>query len=89
MMSKTMERQKARLENWSLEESPIDPERRVLWGNVYGHPRFEDGTLVRTSRVVEANVEERWAKTLNTDYTLGISFDEAVEAWAGKVGDAA
>jgi hypothetical protein len=50
-----------KLENWSLGNAPDDmyyaPEvRKVrLSGDVYNHPRFEDGKKVTTSSVKEVN----------------------------------
>lgn len=55
------------LENWTLFADHLN-------GNVYGHPRFEDGHPVITSMVMEINEEEGWAKTMNTDYKLGKKF---------------
>lgn len=47
-----------------------------LYGNVHHHPRFDDGTLVKTSTVVTEPGDEPAQKgdtleTLNTYYTLG------------------
>lgn len=50
------ELQKAIIKNWSV----IGDQ---LTGEVYGHPRFEDGTLVRTSTIQKII-------TRNTEYTL-------------------
>lgn len=47
-----------KLENWSKGAVPSSPfQAPELWvprlaGNVYGHPNFEDGTAVTTSRIV-------------------------------------
>ena len=69
-----------RLENWSYGEDPYEnspymaPElrRKVLHGEVYGHPRFKDGAEVTTSRVVEMNPIEKTAVTSSgTHYQLG------------------
>lgn len=57
-----MAKQQARLENWSRFGEQ-------LVGEVYGHPRFEDGEVVRTSRVLK--MDDKVAETMNTDYTLG------------------
>lgn len=37
-----------RLKNWSV----YDDGSYHLQGNVYGHPRFDDGDLIDTSRIV-------------------------------------
>ena len=47
-----------------------------LYGYAHHHPRFEDGTLVRTSRVISEPGDEPAKKgdtleTLNTFYVLG------------------
>lgn len=42
-----------------------------LVGRVFGHPNFEDGTLVTTSTVRYYNAEEGIAVTHNTVYFLG------------------
>lgn len=56
-----MTKQTARLENWR-----IGPDG-MLYGNVYGHPNFEDGFPVRTSKPIKI-------ETLNTTYELGESY---------------
>lgn len=63
-----MSKPRVKLENW------IDHEVQ-LGGDVYGHPRFPDGTFVRTSRVVERRDGE--VETLNTVYELGRSLKDA------------
>ena len=65
-----------RLERWSLfTESDVytAPECLVyqVQGFVYGNPKFEDGKFVHTSRIVELNIEEGYAQTLNIRYELG------------------
>lgn len=47
------------LRDWSVvTKNPYDlVEKHYLQGRVYGHPRFEDGTLVTTSRIEEIRVE--------------------------------
>ena len=56
-----------RLEHWSKREH--SPGCDVLLGNAFGHPRFPDGTDVRTSQVLK--IEGNRAETLNTIYLLG------------------
>lgn len=58
-----------RIEDWHLIGG-------VLYGNVYDHPRFDDGTTVRTSTVIsepgdEPAKEGDVLETRNTFYTLG------------------
>lgn len=59
----------ARIENWFLIAGS-------LYGNVYDHPRFDDGTLVQTGKVITEPGEEPakegdTLETHNTNYTLG------------------
>lgn len=53
--------QTATLRNWYRQGN-------FLYGLVYGHPEFADGTPVRTSTVVEQC--DGYAITQNTRYTL-------------------
>lgn len=66
-----MSKPKVRLENW--EESFFNP--GSLHGEAYGHPRFEDGTMVTTSYVDEDKRKDYKdgdvVETQNTLYTLG------------------
>ena len=55
----------ARIEDWFI--GPHD----LLYGKVYGHHRFPDGTEITTSRVVRFDREKNQAITLNTEYILG------------------
>jgi hypothetical protein len=55
----------ARLENWFVGCGDL------LFGNVYGHPKWPDGTEVVTSRVVQWDKENNRAVTRNTQYVLG------------------
>ena len=67
-----------RLEQWAIcassDVTPYTPPeciKRVLTGLVYGHPRFPDGSSVRTSELVELNLDWMWGQTCNTRYELG------------------
>ena len=66
-----------RLENWSLVSlfNPYKaPEARVglLKGVVYDHEKFDDGTLITTSMLVDLNIDGASAKTFSgSNYTLG------------------
>src|SRR5258708_5587422 len=42
--------------------------RRCLYGEVFGHPKFEDGSKAYTSAIVERNGDK--VETRNTVYTL-------------------
>lgn len=62
------------LDNWSTVVHSMDPyiapELNIaLRGKVYGHLRFEDGSTVVTSSIIEA--AGRFVKTKNTVYELG------------------
>lgn len=64
------------LENWSvgmrLSNSYQAPEQGIpaLQGNVYNHPRFEDGTFITTSRPV--SLDEHVITRSGSIYTLGV-----------------
>jgi hypothetical protein len=69
------------LKNWAVVSSGDNyaaPETvtKYLTGNVFGHPNFEDGTQVDTSRLVELDVENGVAKTISRIYRLGNMKDE-------------
>lgn len=59
----------ARLENWYVGDYDL------IYGEVYGHPNFTDGTFIRTSRVVSLDKINNKAETLNTMYELGKPFE--------------
>ena len=60
-----------RLKNWSIYSVPLNdfaaPElsKFYLQGNVYGNPKFQDGSFVTTSRIIEI-------KDM-VDYKIGIT----------------
>lgn len=58
----------ARLENWSY--APGD---QVIWGAVYGdiNERWRDGEVIRTSLIVNLDLESGHVRTLNSLYILG------------------
>ena len=60
------DRRKVRLEAWLIFTSKHG---KLLVGYAYGHPRFPDGRLIRTSLVLF--MTESIAQTLNTMYVLG------------------
>ena len=67
------------IRNWSVVGSGTPytaPELMTprLSGNVYGHPRFDDGCNVVTSRI--ESVDGRKVTTLNTTYLLGEPSEE-------------
>ncbi len=66
--------QKATLENWSVvsfcdEYTAPECKKYNLFGNVYNHPRFENGDFIYTSYIKEVN--GKIVQTYNTEYTLG------------------
>lgn len=61
----------ARLEDWFV--GPHD----LLYGKVYGHPKFKDGEAVVTSRVVTFDPATGTATTRNTNYLLGAPLEKS------------
>jgi len=63
---------KITLKNWSIcRRNDID-ERLCLVGEVYGHEKFVDGTIVVTSNIVKEDMytDHMTIETRNTLYTL-------------------
>lgn len=65
-----------KIENWSVSYSksanpyyPPEVVPKALCGKVYGHPKKEDGSYVRTTGVVDG--EKNRVETYNTIYILG------------------
>lgn len=78
------------LECWSVTQKECDPyvppeARNVyLQGSVFGHPKFPDGTFIRTSHIVD--VDDRMVTTARGSvYTLGAVSQEYLE-WCERVG---
>jgi hypothetical protein len=74
-----------KLENWSVVyDNNVDPYtapeliRSVLQGNVYGNPKFDDGTFICTSSIVGKNNGDIITKS-GSRYELG-NVDPAYEA---------
>jgi hypothetical protein len=68
-----------RLENWSIGLAgtmsmygSLENIPQVAYGSVYGNPRFEDGTSVRTSKIQEINLDSGYIQTRNSRYELGV-----------------
>ena len=63
------------LENWSLahEDPYLDPSlgHFCVYGKVFGHPNFPDGTTIKTSNVTELDSLEGMLITVTRTYTLG------------------
>lgn len=77
------------LEEWfctvSTNDIHIPPEINliVLVGVVYNHPKYEDGTPIKTSVIKESN--GKYVKTINTTYYLG-NPDPNYLDWLDRVG---
>ena len=76
------------LDDWAIvgEANPYQaPECRVmqLTGKVYNHPRFSNGEVVTTSRVVSSSGTT--VETYNTTYDLGRMSEEYKE-WCSSMG---
>lgn len=73
-----------KLENWAMNyaanPAPFKAPEQAhyqLSGEVYGHPRFDDGTFVVTSRVVDVNKETEIVETYSgSEYELGVVHPE-------------
>jgi hypothetical protein len=63
-------KRKAVLKNWRVRtgSNGIWP---VLTGDVYGHPKFQDGEAVVTSPVLRLDIPGGMAETMHTVYLLG------------------
>ncbi len=63
-----------KLEQWYVgADEYSDPNTKVikLCGLIYGHPKFPQGRIFHTGRVVRLVPNKHWARTRNTDYELG------------------
>lgn len=81
-----------RLEDWSISnrwnefQSPLLDEKQlsvsgVIYDDEFG--RFEDGERIITSSLRKLDINNNYAQTLNTKYTLGIPSDEYLK-WLEK-----
>lgn len=66
-----MKRDNVIIHAWTLQLSP-DGHGTVITGEVYGHPNFDNGTLVTSSRLKSFDIERKLAVTENTVYELGV-----------------
>lgn len=62
------EKRKAYLKAWTLHTR--DNKWAQLVGRVYGHPKYEDDTLVTTSPILRLDIPGQMAETMNTIYVL-------------------
>lgn len=65
---------KARLEEWAV-YFDIFTNCYRLKGRIYTDGRFPDGNMVSTSKLVSIDFENKTARTLNTEYVLGVPED--------------
>jgi hypothetical protein len=49
-----------------------DTDKLVLVGNVYNHPSFKDGELIRTAPIKTTDLDRGLIKTSDKTYTLGM-----------------
>lgn len=49
---------------------------KIVCGELHGDPRFHDGSVIRTSWVVELDKESNVLETRNTVFTLGVEVDK-------------
>jgi hypothetical protein len=78
------------LENWSVSSAPVGPydapemAYHQLSGNVFGHPRFDEGKRIRTSDIKSVNGREVVTRS-GSVYTLGEPHVEYVH-WCREQG---
>jgi hypothetical protein len=60
------------LMNWHINSNRF--RTRVLVGEVYGHPMFDDGTKIHTSAVLSLNLKEDECETREMIYDLKINY---------------
>lgn len=63
-----------KLEKWHIEYHNEGKEKgdvEVVYGLVYGNPKFVDSTYIRTSEVQEYGKDMKCVRTLNSTYELG------------------
>lgn len=66
-----------RIENWSVGPASMDPYKApelqlpAIYGKVYGHPKREDGSQIKTSYIVDTDAETQTVKTKNSVYEIG------------------
>lgn len=70
----------SRIENWAIvSTNPYQaPEvsSKKLSGKIYGDERFLDGSQIITSALVDVDIQNKTAKTQNTEYELGAVSEE-------------
>ena len=75
------------LDNWYIAQTAANtkdtvvenPTKVLIIGNVYNHPGFKDGELIKTSPVKKMDLERGLIRTSDKTYTLGIPHEQWVE----------
>jgi len=62
-----MEKQRATIKDWIISDKKNG---QVLIGHIVDHPRFCQGQTITTSYLVNIDIENKIAETLNTIYIL-------------------
>lgn len=83
-----------KLENWGImvkDASYVSNDYRFcIYGEAYGHHKFEDGTPIITKKIEFFDSVFGIAKTMNNEYNLGVpdeKFIQRLEEKGQKVGD--
>lgn len=80
-----------RLENWYVTNDFLNPyvapelKPCYLIGNVYGHPRFEDGRQVITSRIMEIKDKGDHKEAVTKSGSIYELYKEDVDSYAEKI----
>lgn len=72
-----MNKKEVRIENWYT--TYYYDGKPVIHGSVYGHDRFEDGKNVRSSAIINVDLENNQIETLNTIYKLGVQSKDQID----------
>jgi len=85
-MERSMNKPKARIDNWSVVESvsapdfrELEPDRR-LTGTIFGHANLPNG-VIYTSAIVSIDSANRLVETRNSVYELG-NVNDDYDRWA-------
>ena len=66
---------------------PVEMTYPVLIGQIYGHPRYESGEEVTTTRLVEINILKGYAKTRINKYNISqADVDPIFKKWISSQG---
>lgn len=71
------------LDQWYFAQNPKDAKadnsKFLLVGNVYNHPSFKDGELIKTAPISSTDMERGLIKTSDKTYILGMPQPKWVE----------